>query len=305
MDIGELIVSTDREIEDLERRAIATLQGAIDAAYRNVIADIEKRYLQLLNDDSGSRIVATKRSLRRLEQLKTLLSLLDPRQGAAIAQETTDVFDRINTIGSEFARATVLAIDPGLPWNPDRIPIEAATAAARDTASHLYRYSEAFQAEATAIITTGLLQQWGIPKVARALRDRLSVLKSKAETIARTEVLHSFNAAATSNYARNQIEYVQVIATVGDLRTCALCRTRNLNVYPIGKVSVPFHPRCRCFLMPYQKGWRSSGLINETWEREYYQQGFKADDKKNIGLAPFEKMNGLSKPPKPTWTASP
>lgn len=90
------------------------------------------------------------------------------------------------------------------------------------------------------------------------------------------------------------------------VHNCSFCVARNANVYPVGKVKVPAHPRCRCILLPYRKSWADMGLTDDEFIEEYASDRLddlkKAGLKPNKGLTPFEKAAGLTEPPKPIWS---
>lgn len=288
----------ERVTGQLENSAANILNSALDSAYKQIESELTKRYPKIAS--SGS-LVQSKDAIVRLEQLKNVLQLLNPE--AALNLENS--FERILALTNESGEtlATKLTEAKGgdnWPVKPGAIAVEAAGFAARNTIEHLARYSSEFSATATAVITQGIIQGWGTAKVSSLLRNQLGVTKGKAELIARTEVLSSFNQAATAVYRNSNVEYVQIVAT-GDLRTCGTCVARNLKVYRIGDTSTPFHPRCRCAVMPWHPDWPKDTRWLRSFDENVRSQ---FTGKLNNGLSAFEKMNGLTNPPETIWQIS-
>ena len=82
------------------------------------------------------------------------------------------------------------------------------------------------------------------------MRTRLGVVKSRAENIVRTESLRAYNEASNTYYSAQGIEFVMYYATADD-RACPVCAPRAGEVYKRGTIRVPLHPRCRCYLAPW------------------------------------------------------
>ena len=81
-------------------------------------------------------------------------------------------------------------------------------------------------------------------------RLRLDVVKSRADVIARTESLRAYNSASSQYYAVNGINLVMWYATSDD-RTCPICNARAGRIYKRISTQAPCHPRCRCYLAPW------------------------------------------------------
>lgn len=292
----EFISRFETVTSQLENSAANTLNEALDSAYKQIEAELRKRYPALAN--SGS-LMATKDSILRLERLKDVLQLLNPQSSQQLQDEFRKILQLTNEAGDTLATQMTRA-RAGEDWlvKPGEIPIEAAGFAAANTMGHLNRYSSAFASTATAVVTQGVIQGWGTAKVASLLRNELGITKGKAEVIARTEVLSSYNQAVVASYDNSGIEYVQVIAT-GDLRTCGTCVARNLKAYRIRDISAPFHPRCRCTLMPWSPDWNQ----NDKWLKKFNETvRSEFTGTLNNGLSAFEKMNGVANPPVAAWS---
>lgn len=280
-------------IASLQVEETARLVRAMQGGYKAIEADLKKLYPSLL---SGDRILLAGAKAKRLEQLKAGLALLDPESLSELESSFTRAYSRSLAIGQSLG-SELLGLRK-IAFNASDIGIEAAAIAAKDSVRNLARYSEVFRDKAGVILTQGILQGQGVSAVQKALVTQLNTSKTAAGMIAATELLSASNKAAIASYAKAGIEYGQLIATRDD-RTCPLCAARNLSVYRLTTLLVPLHPRCRCFVMPYDPKWREAGLIDNDWETDYYQA--KRPDKLNQGISPSEKLNGISQAPTAFW----
>ncbi len=298
----DLLDRYNQAIADQEAQTVARLNRALDAAYRDLERELRATYPAIASNDT---LLATQRKTLIVEQLGETLSVVSESDADYYQQSLTDTLATANQTGRTLADELVLAIAPGS-GVPElgNINLEAAALQARDGFQRLRRYSDEFKDRASAVIEQGLIQGWGPAKVADILREQLKVTKSKAETLARTETLSALNDAAQQRYAQNGIEHVQWICTIGDV--CKFCVARNAQVYPVGKVRVPCHPRCRCVLLPYRKSWADLGLTDEATIEDYHRDRLsdltKAGLKPDGGLTPFERAAGLTTPPTPVWS---
>lgn len=103
------------------------------------------------------------------------------------------------------------------------------------------------------ILTDGLIKGSGIDDLIDALEEAGLAYDSKAEMIARTEIMYGLNEGALRRYQEDGIEYVQWLAGPDD-RCCDECLSLDGQVFKIGEQpDCPVHPDCRCTLVPYFK----------------------------------------------------
>ena len=82
------------------------------------------------------------------------------------------------------------------------------------------------------------------------LQERFNVSYNNADMIARTEIAHIQTQAAQQRYKDYGIQMVEVLVAE-DERTCPICAKHEGEKYHINdKMPVPFHPRCRCAIIP-------------------------------------------------------
>lgn len=298
----KLIDRYNRSISGLEAAVIERIDTALDSAYRELERELRQVYPRIQGQGD---LLPTQRKLLLLNELGELLQVVRPEQQAEYEAMLTEALKVANQSGATLGEQLIKAFEPDAQVKSFAgIPIEALAMQAKDGTQRLYRHSEDFRNRASAVVEQGLIQGWGAAKVAGVLRSELGTTKSKAETIARTEILSSLNDAAQQTYQDNDIELVQLIATADD-RLCPTCSFRNGFVYPVGKIRVPLHPRCRCYVLPFKAAWQQLGLTNDAFTQKFRQQGLTELKAKglepNKGLSPFEKMAKLNAPPQPVW----
>jgi SPP1 gp7 family putative phage head morphogenesis protein len=96
-------------------------------------------------------------------------------------------------------------------------------------------------------------------EMARRLTSRVDAIgRTRATTLARTEVMYSHNEATISQYERvlgedTQVQVLAEISTSGDQHVCDICTPwdgRTLELNEARSDGPPFHPRCRCIVRP-------------------------------------------------------
>ena len=130
------------------------------------------------------------------------------------------------------------------------IPIEATAAAAAQAKGYLRKHGEKFAQTAAFTVAQGVAEGRPTDAMVQDLRSRLGVVKSRADAIVRTESLRAYNDASNSYYAAQGIDLVMYYATADD-RSCPICAPRAGNIYRRQDIRVPLHPRCRCYLAPW------------------------------------------------------
>ena len=136
--------------------------------------------------------------------------------------------------------------------------------------------------QVTRELADGISEGVGSREMARRITDRVSTIgKTRATTLARTEVINSYSEATLTRYEELDVEEVVIraeISTAGDNRVCPVCRAlegqtqeKTLTVQGVreetfrfdpddpdvidslrGEYSKkpPLHPQCRCLILP-------------------------------------------------------
>jgi SPP1 gp7 family putative phage head morphogenesis protein len=298
---AQLIERADRALKRTEDETIDRIYRTLDASYKQLERELLKAYEQ----QSGNlSLLPNQRKVVILEQVKNLLSLIDPKASKQLRKEFESLLSNASEQGRSLSESLVKAIANETLKSFVGVPIEALRFQAEDGVKRLARHGEEFASRASAVVEMGLIQGWGARKVASQLRAELGVAKGRAESIARTETASAQNSAIEANLKANGFELFQVFATIGE-RTCPTCAHRNQQVYKLGEPSPPYHPKCRCSISAIRQEWLEAGLIDLAWSQKYREAGLaelaEQGKQANTGISPFEKAAGLTTAPKPVW----
>ncbi len=233
--------------------------------YNQLLRTSESGTLTMLNrvlDESFTRLVhrarvhmkagytdPAQRNMALLQEFRQLIPVFRP--------DRTDAYDRIlrNLAGTSSRYGLTVAdeltgqVKTG-PRIDVSIPIEATHAAAAQAKGYLRKHGEKFAETAAFTVAQGVAEGRPTDTMISDLRSRLGVVKSRAEAIVRTESLRAYNDASNTYYAAQGIELVMYYATADD-RACPICAPRAGNIYRRQEIRVPLHPRCRCYLAPW------------------------------------------------------
>lgn len=286
----------DRELEGITKQALDRIFAAYDLSYRTLIDRLRRVYPSL---EAAGAISTLVRQGAIAAELQEALRFISPENYAAYDQLGQQIIEAAIAQGENLAGETLAFVGVQAPFTT--IPVGAVRNQAENFRRRLVNYSDTQAANISSVVEQGLIQGFGTRKMEASLKALGVSFKSSAETVARTEVLSAFNGAAKSRYEQSGVPYVQVIATPAE-GTCSLCYARNGQVYEVTKApSVPFHPRCRCSILPVL----SLSDIDAEFYEKYRQDGL--DELKDKGLKPdggltaWEKKAGLTVAPAPVW----
>jgi hypothetical protein len=181
---------------------------------------------------------AADRNMALLQEFRQLVPAFNPQR--------TDAYDRVlrGLLRSSQQKGIGVARDSMRKLTPSRrrigvsIPIEATVAAAAQSKGYLRRHGETFAETATELVAQGVAEGRPTDVITNDLRLRLGVVKSRADVIARTESLRAYNNASNQYYAANGIDL-------------PICNARAARIYKRAETQAPCHPRCRCYLAPW------------------------------------------------------
>lgn len=278
--------------------------------YNQLLRTSESGTLTMLNrvlDASFTRLVhrvrihmkagyadPAQRNLALLQEFRQLVPVFRP--------DRTDAYDRIlhNLVGTSSRYGLTVAdeltgqVKTG-PRIDVSIPLEATIAAAAQAKGYLRKHGEKFAESAAFTVAQGIAEGRPTDAMVQDLRSRLSVVKSRADAIVRTESLRAYNDASNSYYAAQGIDLVMYYATADD-RTCPVCTPRAGEIYRRAEIKVPLHPRCRCYLAPWDADVASMdpdyAAMQKTHKREV-QQAFINTSTEPVSLnkaAVFEQL---------------
>jgi SPP1 gp7 family putative phage head morphogenesis protein len=236
--------------------------------YNALLRTTEDGTLTLLNrvlDQSFNRLVRRTRIHMRAGYAdpaqRNLALLQDFRQLIpAYRPDRIDAYDRIlrNLTADASARGLDVADQLTQEMAPTRdridvsIPLEATAAAAAQAKGYLRRHGETFATTSAEIVAQGIAEGRPTNALVQDMHTRLGVIKSRADAIVRTEALRAYNEASNQYYAAQGIDLCMWYATSDD-RTCPICAPRAGTLYKRTEARAPCHPRCRCYLAPWDE----------------------------------------------------
>lgn len=233
--------------------------------YNNALRRTEDVTITQLNrilDNSFNRLVrrtrvhmrigapAVDRNMALLQEFRQLIPAFNPQRTDAYDRVLRSLFRSAQGNGLAVADEMLYELDPTRQRIDVSIPLEATVAAAAQAKGYLRRHGETFATTATELVAQGVAEGRPTDAITGDLRLRLGVVKSRADVIARTESLRAYNTASNQYYAANGIDLVLWYATADD-RTCPICNARAGRIYKRASTNAPAHPRCRCYLAPW------------------------------------------------------
>lgn len=119
--------------------------------------------------------------------------------------------------------------------------------------------TEEVDRQISRVLANGLAEGVGQKEIATRLNDRIDKIgKTRATTLARTETMYAHNEASITQYERINDSDVELqvkteVSTAGDQHVCEICEPFDGRVFSTDDArskGPPFHPRCRCVLIP-------------------------------------------------------
>lgn len=136
--------------------------------------------------------------------------------------------------------------------------------------THLKGVTAQMDADMNRILADGIAQGHGPRKLARELNKNVDKLtRTRAETIARTELAYAHSEGQLDSFERLGIPGVDVMAewsTAHDDLVCPLCAPMEGVVLSIKEARglIPRHPNCRCAFVPANVGEHKGGTTEVT-----------------------------------------
>lgn len=238
----ELIERYNRALRTAEDGTLRMLNRVLDSSFNNLV---RRARIQIR---SGAADPA-QRNLALLQEFRQLIPASRPDRVDAYDRIFRNLVQTANRYGLTVADELTGLVQTG-PRVDVSIPIEAAAASAAQAKGFLRKHGETFASTAAELVTQGILEGRATDDIVQDMRLRLGVVKSRADAIVRTESLRAYNDASNSYYAAQGIDLVMYYATADD-RSCDICAPRAGQIYRRPEIKVPLHPRCRCYLAPW------------------------------------------------------
>ena len=193
---------------------------------------------------------AVDRNLSLLQEFRELVPAFRPDRVDGYDRVLRSLMRSAQGNGISVARDLTEIVRPGRPRIDVSIPLDATVAAAAQAKGYLRRHGETFATTATETVAQAIAEGRPTDDLVNDLRLRLGVVKSRADVIARTESLRAYGDASNTYYAAQGIDTVMWYATSDD-RTCPICSARAGRLYKRASTKATIHPRCRCYLAPW------------------------------------------------------
>lgn len=226
-----------------ENSTIKLLDRVLDRGFNR----ISRRIRVWLRTPNAPQI---ERDIAILRELRSLVPAVHPSKKDEYDRVFQSTLRKAQESGVDVADALVGQMAGNRPRLDISIPLEATVAAAKQAHGYLRKHGERFAETSAEIVAQGIAEGRSSQKIIGDMRDRLGVVKSRGEVIVRTETLRAYNEASNNYYALNGVDHVMYYATADD-RSCPICAPRGGKVYKRTDVRVPVHPRCRCYLAPW------------------------------------------------------
>lgn len=239
----ELLERYNRLLRTQEDTTVRLLDRTLDASFNRLIRRARVHIKAGYTDPA-------QRNLALLQEFRQLIPVFNPEKQDSYDLLFTDLLSFSSKQGTASARELTDLALPNRSRVDVSIPLEATAAAASQARGYLRRHGERFAETAALTVAQGVAEGRPTSAMVQDLRTGLGIVKSRAETIVRTESLRAYNTASDSYYAANNIDQVLYYATSDD-RSCPICVSRAGHIYPRNSITTPIHPRCRCYLAPW------------------------------------------------------
>lgn len=257
MDTLEHYNSLLRTTED---DTLALLNRVLDQSFNRLV----RRTRFYINSGSRDQV---ERNLALLQEYRQLIPAYRPDKVDAYDRLLRRLLTQASEHGIAVADELTGQMSPDTPRLDVSIPLDAVVAAAARAKGHLRTHGETFATTAAEVVAQGIAEGRPTDTMIRDMRSRLNVVKSRADTIVRTEALSAYGEASNKYYATQGVDQVLWYATSDD-RTCEVCAPRAGLVYARNSVRTPCHPRCRCHLAPWSN---DIAVIDESYAKRKEQ----------------------------------
>lgn len=247
-----------------EDQAHASLNSAHAATLKKIQPHIDKLTKQIGDAQSNGEPVPPHwlYEQNRLKTTKALISGQIDQYGALAKSTTISLKKKGVQLGEQSALDQLDATKPeSTPYSfgvPSQGAIESIVGATQK-GSPLADLFDGFGAEAAEKVGQALIS--GITlgdnprKVARDVEDALDISRSRALTIARTEMLRAYRESALETYrANDDVVEGWIWISALDARCCAVCISMHGTVHSLSE-NLNGHPCCRCSRAPKTKDW--------------------------------------------------
>jgi SPP1 gp7 family putative phage head morphogenesis protein len=178
----------------------------------------------------------------------------------------------------------------------------AVRAAALNASAFIQNETARFRNQIVEIVGEGVARGWGPTRLERQIREALRGardpkrlnqrlgLEQRAALIARSELATAYVKGSLQRARERGDGYVRVLAS-NDERTCPTCASRNGRIYPVDRVPIPWHPRCRCITIPLPN---EAIEESDTETQDILLDSKRWRDEHERGVEAYAKARGVS-----------
>lgn len=119
----------------------------------------------------------------------------------------------------------------------------------------------------------GIREGHKLEKIAKLFDEQFKSKSYQSQRLVRSETAHIITTSREKIYHDNGISHVQWLATL-EANTCADCASLDGQIFDLNdgvRPRVPYHPNCRCDILPVINGGKKVRKDNETKEIVSYQ----------------------------------
>jgi SPP1 gp7 family putative phage head morphogenesis protein len=306
--LGDLADDYSRALDVLEVRSRRNTILMLRRSFDRVLTDLRRHYTQYLDALGPIGYDPARNAIRRpgaystaeatakyraiLRDAAQFMHEEELRQWAAAYERDLIAATRL---GGEAANALTELVRRPAADVPFTGADPAAIRAATLTTSALIQGEVAtFRDQLAQIVSEGATRGWGPKRLERDIREALRGardpngitrrlgLEQRAALIARSELANAYVKGSLQRARERGRTYVRVLAA-NDERVCPTCASRNGRVYPVDRVPIPYHPRCRCAAVSVANEaveetdpeMRAVLMDDERWQAEH-EDGVKA-----------------------------
>ncbi len=291
-----------RTLDLLERRSARNTVATLRNSLQRVLVDLRRHYAAYTDALGPQGFDPARNAIRRPGEYSAMEAtakyraiIYDAQQflpenelsqwRARYERDLREASQLGGELGAELQRLVGLPPSAGPFTGADPAAIRAAITT---TSAFIQGEVVRFRDQLVQIVGEGATRGWGPSRLERQIRQALRGakdpngitrrlgLEQRAALIARAELANAYAQGALTRARERGDAYVRVLAS-NDERVCPTCAARNGRVYPVDRVVLPFHPRCRCVPVPVpdesvqerNPAVRAVLLDSERWQEEH------------------------------------
>jgi SPP1 gp7 family putative phage head morphogenesis protein len=260
-----------RALDRLEASSVRNTLALLRRSLDGVLVTLRRSYVSYLNDvgpavrDPAGQPTRRPGAYTIAESTAKFRAIIQDAQQFMTQQELVswrDSYERdlaaATQLGGELADELAAMVNlpaAAVPFTgADPLAIRAA---ALNATAFIQNETARFRNQIVEIVGEGVARGFGPRRLERAIREALRGardpkgitrrlgLEQRAALIARSELATAYVKGSLQRARQRGDGFVRVLAS-NDERVCPTCASRNGRVYPVDRVPIPFHPRCRC-----------------------------------------------------------